>query len=441
MLVLKQGSRQQRPNFVVVRFLTAALVVPTPHIIYQATHHKLKFAKKHIEHASHKDFTQEDLCKGMELLHQGLCRLSNHTFCKAISVKQAVQQTLKHVIIFTTWKLELLNQETNFLKSLQEEQEEDFRLAESEVELYRQIVCAQGLPGLEAEKDYLQAVFAETLDDFDVVNEQCKQFMTHAKRHVIGVPLANSSNTKHSPEELLEDFCSDAGIASMFPQELHLEPHYEPLKYPASQHQPPPLGEFQLNSGHQPPTTQSGSSQFQADPYNPPLQPFFQPNPELQPHEPQYESDEYVAAKVPQAENAEWASVAGVTYIMPALTPTPGNITEGESSQSKSEDFEDDSSTPMDLSKAEILSIKEKMKVELQHVMLQKEGVGAMHKKHAKTMKKALTVGRIAVIGHGVKHRPFKTQRVKEEMVSWMSHIRHLFKDYATHNIQKDLGL
>ncbi|KAG1879757.1 hypothetical protein F4604DRAFT_1922969 [Suillus subluteus] len=171
-------------------------------LLYHAVHPELEFTKKHIEHSSHKEFTQEDLHEGMELLQNGLSQLSDHTFRKAALFKHAAQQGLKHAIIYTSWKLEM-----------SKEQEEDFKLVESEMAVYRQIVCARGLPSLQDEKDYLQAVFAENLDDFDIVNEQCRQFVAHGKKCAIATPFASSSDTEQSPDELLEESCSDSGLS------------------------------------------------------------------------------------------------------------------------------------------------------------------------------------------------------------------------------------
>ncbi|KAG1767874.1 hypothetical protein EV702DRAFT_1050208 [Suillus placidus] len=184
-----------------------------PRLLRHAPHHELDFAKKHIEHSSHKDFTQEDLREGMDLLEKGLSWLSDRTFCKAALVKQAAQQSLKHAIIYTTWKLEMSSRQQEFLQSLQEEQEEEFKLTESEMNIYQQIVCACGLPALQGEKDYLQAVFAEKLDDFDVANEQRKQFVAYAKKRAIAAPFTNSSDTELSSDELLEDSRSSAGLS------------------------------------------------------------------------------------------------------------------------------------------------------------------------------------------------------------------------------------
>ncbi|KIK35756.1 hypothetical protein CY34DRAFT_16827 [Suillus luteus UH-Slu-Lm8-n1] len=108
-----------------------------------------------------------------------------------------------------------------------------------------------------------------------------------------------------------------------------------------------------------------------------------------------------------------------------------------DSSESSDSDSEDDQTIPIELTHAQVLSIKERAKNKLQHIMLQKKEVTPMCKKHAQTVKKALKVSRI---GH-VKYMSFETQRVKEEMDSWMSNIHHMFKDYTIYNIQKDLSL
>ncbi|KAG1879756.1 hypothetical protein F4604DRAFT_1679347 [Suillus subluteus] len=142
----------------------------------------------------------------------------------------------------------------------------------------------------------------------------------------------------------------------------------------------------------------------------------------------------------PQAENAEpqpQAVVNEQVLLAPTSTQAQNDVKE---ESSDSEDFQDDDGDPVELTRAKVLSIKERAKYELRRVMLQKEGVAPTRKKRARTVKKALRVGRIVVVGH-VKYKPFETRKVKEEMVSWMSNTRRLFKDYAIHNIQKNLGL
>ncbi|KAG2062503.1 hypothetical protein BDR04DRAFT_1172026, partial [Suillus decipiens] len=141
------------------------------------------------------------------------------------------------------------------------------------------------------------------------------------------------------------------------------------------------------------------------------------------------------AAEAPQAELEHQ-----MQSLAPASTSTAHNVKASESSESLDSDSENDQTIPIKLTHAQVLSIKERAKDELQRIMLQKEGVTPTRKKCAWTVKKALKVGRIAVVGH-VKYMPFETQRVKEEMVLWMSNICCLFKGYVIHNIQKDLSL
>ncbi|KAG1767871.1 hypothetical protein EV702DRAFT_1203528 [Suillus placidus] len=142
---------------------------------------------------------------------------------------------------------------------------------------------------------------------------------------------------------------------------------------------------------------------------------------------PRYMQWDLGAARAPQAENAEQQLVPGfinehqILLLAPASTPAPNNV-KAESSESSDSDSEDDQTIPMELTRAE------------------KEAVTPTRKKRARTVKKALKVGRIVVIGH-VKYTPFENQKVKEEMVSWMSNICRLFKDYAIYNIQNDLSL
>ncbi|KAG2141323.1 hypothetical protein DEU56DRAFT_755026 [Suillus clintonianus] len=126
------------------------------------------------------------------------------------------------------------------------------------------------------------------------------------------------------------------------------------------------------------------------------------------------------AAEAPRAEYSEQPRALGVIneyqtlLLAPESTPALSNV-EAESSDSADSNSSEDQTN-------------------------HKEGVAPTREKHAKTVRKALKVGQIAIVGQ-VKYRPFETRKVKEEMVSWMSNIRQLFKDYAIHNIQKDLSL
>ncbi|KAG1718491.1 hypothetical protein EDB19DRAFT_1650275, partial [Suillus lakei] len=74
-------------------------------------------------------------------LQKGLSLLSNSTLCKAALVKQACTQDKKHTIIHMTWKLELIDRQKSFMQSLQKEQEAELKVAEAEMEFFRQLVC------------------------------------------------------------------------------------------------------------------------------------------------------------------------------------------------------------------------------------------------------------------------------------------------------------
>ncbi|KAG1845967.1 hypothetical protein C8R48DRAFT_677989 [Suillus tomentosus] len=174
-----------------------------PRLVYHSPPYEIAFAKRHITQSSHKHFSQQDLHEGKELLQRSLSHLSNSTFRKAALVKQASAQDKRHAVIHTTWKLELIERQRAFMQSLRKEQEEELKMAETEMEFFRQLVCDRGLPALQDDQQYLEAIFAEELDDLDVSNEQYRQFMTHARKRV--VPFANSSDTELSPDELVAD--------------------------------------------------------------------------------------------------------------------------------------------------------------------------------------------------------------------------------------------
>lgn len=89
------------------------------------------------------------------------------------------------------------------MQSLRKEQEAVLKIAEVEMDFFRQLVCEWGLPALQDDQHYLEAIFAEELDDLDVTNEQYRQFMAHSRKWV--TPFANSSNMEHSPDEFVAD--------------------------------------------------------------------------------------------------------------------------------------------------------------------------------------------------------------------------------------------
>jgi hypothetical protein len=99
-------------------------------------------------------------------------------------------------VIHTTWKLELIERQKAFMQSLRAEQE-----TETEIDFFRQLICERGLPALQDDQEYFEAIFVEELVDLDVADEQYRQFSAHQRKHV--TPFANSSDTEHFPDELV----------------------------------------------------------------------------------------------------------------------------------------------------------------------------------------------------------------------------------------------
>ncbi|KAG2752533.1 hypothetical protein P692DRAFT_20871998, partial [Suillus brevipes Sb2] len=138
-----------------------------PRLIHNSPAYEITFAKRHIMQSSHKDFSQQDLREGRELLQKSLSHLSNSTFRKAALVKQASAQDKRHAVIHTTWKLELIQRQKAFMQSLRAEQEKELKYAETEMDFFRQLICERGLPALQDDQEYFEAIFAEELDDLD----------------------------------------------------------------------------------------------------------------------------------------------------------------------------------------------------------------------------------------------------------------------------------
>lgn len=87
------------------------------------------------------------------------------------------------------------------MQSLRAEQEKELKYAETEMDFFRQLICERGLPALQDDQEYFEAIFVEELDDLDVADEQYRQFSAHQRKRV--TPFANSSDTEHSPDELV----------------------------------------------------------------------------------------------------------------------------------------------------------------------------------------------------------------------------------------------
>ncbi|KAG1848552.1 hypothetical protein DFJ58DRAFT_842928 [Suillus subalutaceus] len=98
----------------------------------------------------------------------------------------ASAQDKKHAVIHMTWKLELIERQKVFMQSLRKEQEAELKIAETEMEFFRQL-----------------AIFAEELDDLDVADAQYRQFSAQGRKCV--APFANSSDMELSPNELEAD--------------------------------------------------------------------------------------------------------------------------------------------------------------------------------------------------------------------------------------------
>ncbi|KAG2113136.1 uncharacterized protein F5147DRAFT_650664 [Suillus discolor] len=179
-----------------------------PRIVHQAPPYEIQFAKKQILDGSYRSFNLQDLREGRELLQRGLSLMSDDSFCKAVQLKQATKEDLRHQLMHTTWWLERNRREKSFLKSLKREQEGEFKMAEMEMEIFRGFITTRGLPALQDDKDYLEAVFLEDLDQYDVASEQYDQFLTHAEKRA--APFPNSSDTE--PSDSHSDVGSDDSL-------------------------------------------------------------------------------------------------------------------------------------------------------------------------------------------------------------------------------------
>lgn len=67
--------------------------------------------------------------------------MSDGTFRAAALVKQASAQDKRHAVIHMSWKLELIERQKRFMQSLRKEQEAVLKIAEVEMDFFRQLVC------------------------------------------------------------------------------------------------------------------------------------------------------------------------------------------------------------------------------------------------------------------------------------------------------------
>ncbi|KAG1784970.1 uncharacterized protein HD556DRAFT_1196915, partial [Suillus plorans] len=87
--------------------------------------------------------------QGRDLLQRGLSLMSDDSVYKAVQLKHATKEDLWHQLMHTTWRLEHNRREKNLLKSLQREQEGEFKMAKTEMEIFRGFITTRGLPALE----------------------------------------------------------------------------------------------------------------------------------------------------------------------------------------------------------------------------------------------------------------------------------------------------
>ncbi|KAG2055028.1 hypothetical protein BDR06DRAFT_854005, partial [Suillus hirtellus] len=87
--------------------------------------------------------------QGKDLLQRGLSLMSFNSVYKAVQLKHTTKEDLQHQLMHTTWWPEHNRSKKSFLKSLQQEQEGEFKMAETEMEIFRAFITTQGLPALE----------------------------------------------------------------------------------------------------------------------------------------------------------------------------------------------------------------------------------------------------------------------------------------------------
>jgi hypothetical protein len=92
-----------------------------------------------------------------------------------------------------SWQLEQAEKEADFLRSIKTDELVNLQMAESEMNFFRHLLAVRGLPALKDDKDYLEAVFAEEFENFDIPCEQSEQIMDSAEKRV--APFANDSDT------------------------------------------------------------------------------------------------------------------------------------------------------------------------------------------------------------------------------------------------------
>lgn len=104
-------------------------------------------------------------------------------------------------VLQASWEIEEAERYLDFFRSLQHEQEERFKVAEVELDLFKQLMCERGLSALDEDRDFFHVVFAEELNAFEAAEEQCRQLEQRKPLNI-----GNNSDTEANPDE--DDSCS-----------------------------------------------------------------------------------------------------------------------------------------------------------------------------------------------------------------------------------------
>ncbi|KAH7909167.1 hypothetical protein BJ138DRAFT_1115197 [Hygrophoropsis aurantiaca] len=140
---------------------------------------ELRFASRSSTRAT--DASYEDVVRGKEILMRGLAHMSDSTFRKAALAKQATRENMRHKVLQTAWEIEEAERYTDLLKDIQKENCTNLFASEREFHFYRSLLYNRGLPELQDDTHYYQAVYTEELSAFAAAEEQLNQYEYHAQ--------------------------------------------------------------------------------------------------------------------------------------------------------------------------------------------------------------------------------------------------------------------
>ncbi|KAG2130430.1 uncharacterized protein EDB93DRAFT_1255912 [Suillus bovinus] len=121
------------------------------------------------------EFSLEETQKLQEQLESGLSQLSTPTLYKGYKAKLASREVARQRMVLATWEIDEATQYEAFLMSIYGENEQQFKMAEGELQGFKRIFSQCGQAELEDNKQYLQAVYEDKCEILHVSSTQTDQ--------------------------------------------------------------------------------------------------------------------------------------------------------------------------------------------------------------------------------------------------------------------------